>query len=124
MNGNNIIIALDGEPIAGTKSNDMKSSCGTIETASPDTGEWKTYIAGRKDWSVNTTFLVLSEAGVAALLNVGTEYTLTIESNTAGGVTHLEGRALMTACQVTATKGNIMTGSFSFVGNGELAESE
>lgn len=115
--GNKIIVYRDGVAIAGTRSNDVGTLADDIPTASRDTGDWQTRLPGRKDWSVNVGFLVLSEAGIEALLSIGTEYTLVFRG-ASGGVT---GKALMTECRITANLGTLVAGSFAFKGNGAMS---
>lgn len=118
--GNNIIVYRGGVAIAGTRSNEVGASADMIETASPTSGEWRSYRAGRKEWSVSVGYLVGSEAGVADLLTIGTEYTLAFKGGSDAGVT---GTAILTECRISATIGTLVTGSFSFRGNGALAAS-
>ena len=123
MNGNNILvyrkIGTTYTPIAATKSNEITVGCDTIEIASPSQGAWKKSIAGRKEWTINVSFLVLNvstgqNASVTELLNVGTTYDIQFAGrNAAGGVA---GTAILTQCKITATKGNLAVGSFVFTG--------
>lgn len=115
--GNNVIVYRDGVAIAGTRSNEVGAIAEMFETASPVSGDWKTRRKGRKDWSLNVGYLVVSEAGVADLLTIGTEYTLLFKGENDPGVT---GKALLHECRISATIGTLVTGSFSFKGNGAL----
>ena len=120
MNGNYILLYLDGVAIAAVKSNTIKSKCDAIETASPSTGEWKTYIAGRKDWQMTTSYLVVADTGVRDLLKVGTTYTIKVKGRNSADATGVHGTAILSACDITATRGNLVQGSFQFTGNGAL----
>ena len=120
MNGNYILLYLDGVAIASVKSNTIKSKADTIETASATTGEWKTYIAGRKEWQMTTSYLVVADTGVRDLLKVGTTYTIKVKGRNSADATGVQGTAILTACDITATRGNLVQGSFQFVGCGEL----
>lgn len=122
MNGNNIIIGtMSGTtftPIAATKSNEMQTDCETIEISSPSVGDWRTYMAGRKSWSVQVSFLVTAASNIRQLLSVGTSYTIVMrDRNNTSSVT---GTAIMTTCKISATRGNLVTGSFVFKGTGAL----
>lgn len=127
VNGNKIIIKLGGVAIAATKSNEITVDSEVIEIASPTIGAWRSYISGRKEWSVNTNFLVTSVSDIAErlyasnTLTVGQTYTLTICANSSGGTVQLTGMAILKTYKVTATRGNLMTGSFGFVGVGALS---
>ena len=118
VNGKNILIALGSTPIAGTKSNEMSTACDAIETSSPTNGEWRTYIAGRKDWDFTTGWLLATSSDVAKLLNVGQSYTVYIQDDNSTKL--LQGSALCTKADVRATVGNLIAGSFAFKGNGPL----
>ena len=127
INGNNIIIKKGGTAIAATKSNEITVDCETIEISSPSIGDWRSFIAGRKEWSVTTNFLIRSEADIKNRLyennqlTVGQIYSLTICTNATGGATHLTGNAILKTYKVTATRGNLCMGSFVFIGVGSLA---
>ena len=122
MNGNNIIIGtMSGTtftPIAATKSNEMQTDCETIEISSPSVGDWRTYMAGRKSWSVQVSFLVTTASNIRQLLSVGTSYTIVMRDRT--NTSSVTGTAIMTTCKISATRGNLVTGSFVFKGTGAL----
>ena len=122
MNGNNIIIGtMNGTtftPIAATKSNEMQTDCETIEISSPSVGDWRTYMAGRKSWSVQVSFLVTTSSNIRQLLSVGTSYTIVMRDRT--NTSSVTGTAIMTTCKISATRGNLVTGSFVFKGTGAL----
>ena len=119
--GNNILIYRNGTAIAGTVSNEIQSGAELIEISSPTSGQWKEYIAGRKSWSINVSYLVLAYNGVRDLLNVGTTYTLKFRGRNSSDATGVQGTAILKSCKITATKGNIVQGSFPFTGTGTLS---
>ena len=118
MNGNNILVSLDGTLIAGMKSSDIQTDAGTIEVASATQQQWREYIAGRKGWSLTVNCLLLAAADLGKLLNVGTTYTIVVRDRASAKT--ITGSAIMTVCKQTATRGNIAVGSFQFVGTGPL----
>ena len=120
MNGNNIIVYWNGTAIASVKSNSIKTKADTIETASPTNGEWKTHIAGRKEWQLSVSYLILTDSGVRDLLKTGNTYTIKMKGRNAADSDGVTGTATLTNCDITATRGNLVTGSFQFVGNGPL----
>ena len=118
-NGNTLIIRRGSSVIAGTKSNEIQCGCETIEVSSPTQGDWRTFIAGRKEWSVTVSYLVPAAANIEAdILTVGQTYTLNMYDRSNWLI--LTGQAICTACKITATKGNLITGSFTFKGTGQL----
>lgn len=120
MNGNNIIVKFNGTAIAAAKSAEITTKVDISETASPSDGAWKDHIAGRKVWDVTVGYLVTSDAGLADLLTIGSKYTLVI-CGRGSNATTLSGTAILETCRITATRGNLVQGSFKFVGCGTLA---
>jgi predicted secreted protein len=118
--GNYIIVYRDNTVIAGVKSNDISTSADTEEVASSTSGDRKEYIAGRKDWSLSVNYLLLADADMLELLNVGTTYTLKIGGRSASNANTLTGDAIMTDCRISAINGNLAQGSFTFKGTGAL----
>ena len=117
--GNNILVFLNGTAIAGTKSNEIQTDCEMIEITNMTSAQWRQFIAGRKQWTVSTGFLVLSGADITKLLTVGTTYTLQFRDRAGSNI--IEGQAILKTCKISATRDNLATGSFSFQGTGELA---
>jgi len=109
-------VKLDGVAIAGARSCELNVSGEAIETSSPTNGRWRTFIPGRKGWSVSTNHLVTAVAGNAA--KVGTVVTLTFSKRDSSEV--LTGQAIVTGWRCTATLGNLSQGVFSFQGSGPL----
>lgn len=120
INGNNVLIYRNGTAIAGTITNEIQTGTDLIEISSPTSGQWKEYIAGRKSWSVNVSYLILANNGVRDLLNVGSSYTLKIRGRNATDATGVVGTGILKSCKITATKGNLVQGSFTFQGTSSL----
>lgn len=118
--GNNILVYLNGTAIAGTKSNEVQTECDVIEVTNANSAQWRQFLAGRKQWTVSTGFLVLAAADIKKLLNVGTTYTLRFRDR--DGTSILQGQAILKQCKISAARGSLATGSFTFQGCGELAE--
>lgn len=122
--GNNILVYMNGSAVAATRSDEIQSDCGMIPIASPDTGDWEAYLAGRKSWSINKGWLVVSTEYSAddleKLLLVGTTVTIRIigRDRTYG----LTGTAIVRSCTVRGTRGNLASGSFVFQGSGPLTK--
>ncbi len=120
INGNNVLIYRNGTAIAGTISNEIQTGAELIEISSPTSGQWKEYIAGRKSWSVNVSYLILANNGVRNLLNVGSLYILKIRGRNATDATGVVGTGILKSCKITATRGNLVQGSFTFQGTSSL----
>ena len=117
-NGNIFIVTLGGTQIAGAKSDDIEVKCDTIEVASPSQGDWREFLAGRKEWTVNTSYLVSSGGDLSKLLTVGTTYLLSFYDRQSHD--ELRGYAILTTAKIQATKGNLATGAFQFKGTGYI----
>ena len=120
IQGNNIIVLMGGTAIAGTKSDELKVDCETIEIASATDQGWVHSLAGRKSWSLNVGWLLLANTDVRKALQVGTSVTIKFKGRGATDASGLSGSAIIKTCKITAVRGNIAQGSFSFVGNGPL----
>lgn len=128
INGNNIIIYSNitgtTKAIAATKANSITTDCGTIPIASPDTGDWEAKIAGRKSWSISTSFLVgyySADNSAYRLLDVGKTIIISIRYRSASeNIEMLRGTAIVKQCRIDAAQGNLVTGAFTFEGSGAL----
>ena len=120
MNGNNIIILKGATAIAGTKSQEIQTGCEVIEISSPTTGTWRQYLAGRKEWGISVSYLVLAASGMADLLQIGESYTIVIKDR--DNTTSLSGTAILKSAKQTYTRGNLVAGAYQFVGSGELTQ--
>lgn len=125
QNGNNIIVQVrNGSSwvaVAATKSDELQAEADMIEKASATQQSWKEYIPGRKGWSLNVNWLVSQVADIQKVLQVGTRVQLQIGARSYSSSTGVTGYAYVKTCKVTMTRGNIATGSFSFIGDGALS---
>ena len=118
INGNNILIYVNGAVVAGTKSNEVQSNRELIEIASPSSGEWREFIAGRKDWGFTISWLVSSYSDIQQLLlNAGV---VTVRIVGRGETLGLTGSAIVQTCRMTFTRSNLAQGSLQLKGNGPL----
>ena len=121
INGNNIYVTLGGTIIAGTRSNEIQTDCDMIEISNPNSGDWRQYMAGRKDWSVQTSFLVTNVTNIRQLLNIGTSYNLVFRDRNSTSGASVSGTAILKTCKISSVRGNLVTGSFAFQGTGALS---
>ncbi len=112
------MILKDGVAIAAARSCDIQVGAEATETSSPSSSSWRTRLVGRKDWSVNVSMLVATTFS-GLLTAVGSEYTLTI-TNRNNANDSLSGTAILTEGRITATRGSLAQGAWTFVGSGEL----
>ncbi len=119
-NGGMFIVKATGLDIYGAKSDDIEVVCGTNEVASATQGDWREFIADRKEWQVTTNYLVQSNTGneIDKVLSVGVKYPVKFIDNTS--LSELRGYAICVSAKISAIKGNLVTGSFQFKGTGAL----
>ena len=120
IQGNNIIVLMNGQAIAGTKSDELQVDCETIEIASATDQAWTHHISGRKSWSLTVGWLVLANTDVRKALLVGSSVTIKIKGRGESDSSGVSGSAILKTVKITATRGNLAQGSFAFVGNGPL----
>ena len=109
---------------AGSKSCQIKGDCEEIETASPDTGDWYTALAGRKKLNINFSYLLLGDgviydsdsADIKDVIRLGNIYKIRIYE----GGTNLEMNAMLKSINIVATNGNLAQGSIQFVSVGAV----
>lgn len=119
--GKDLLILLNDVAIANSKSCDINMDCEVIETSSPDDGDTKHFIPGRKSWKVTTSYLVEADGTpIKSHLSVpGKVFTIKVKSRELSDDV-LTGKAICTNCKITGTKGNLTQGSFTFQGSGAL----
>lgn len=118
--GNDLIITIDGVAVAASRSCTVQVDCNTKEVGMKGSGGWKRYIATRKGWTVNVSYLVGDATRIMDLLSrVG--QTVDASWKMRDNVTDtLGGKAIVTECKVSGTRGSLVQGSFTFKGTGEL----
>ena len=125
IQGKNLLIAENSsgtyEAIAAAKNCELTMSAEVIETASPSSADFKSFLLKRKSWTMSASTLIPANASGethvrGAILRAGTQY------NLAFGVSNdkLYGTAICTEAKVTAQVGNLVQGSFVFQGTGAL----
>ena len=119
-NGNNILIYVGGQLVAGTRSDEIQTDAGLIEISSPSNGEWAAFISGRKTWSFSQSWLLPAASDLSRLLQVGTTVTIRILGR--GASTGLTGSAIVRTCKITNTRLNLANGSFAFQGTDPLTQ--
>lgn len=60
LHGRDLIVTANGMAIAAAKSCELQVSCDDIEISSPTSGQWREFIADRKEWAVTTNHLVVN----------------------------------------------------------------
>ena len=117
LQGNNLIIYVDGVAVAAAKSCTVTMEVGSIDTAG--SGRTKASMPTVKDWSVKTSVLVTSLNGHFAL-NGKVRLSVAVVDNGEITADRMTGEAIVTSANVSAAVGNLVQGSFSFKGSGQL----
>lgn len=124
IHGRNLIISAGGTALAASKSCTISLKADLLEISTPMSGDYKGFMAGRKEWTISTSHLLVAATTAATplkdmLARVGQTYSLSVSVS---GLTSdtISGSAICADAQVTGTVGNLCTGSFKFVGTGEL----
>lgn len=125
LKGNDIIIGnmVNGEvyPFAASTTCDIELNCDVKEVSSPSSGAYRSYIPGRKMWTVRLGYLVnTSGFAVLNLKNIGNTYHIKCYVRNNPVIDQFEGDAVLTQARITATKGNLVTGSWVFQGSGNI----
>ena len=119
INGNEIIIKKDGVAIASCKSCKVLINCDTIEKSSPMQGQWREYLAGRKEWSIQCSYLITAVSNIQDVLLVGSVVTIQLSDRT--GTNTLTGTAICMQAEGEYTRMNLAQGAYVFKGSGQLA---
>ncbi len=120
--GNDLIISVDGAALAASKSCGIDMDVDTKEVALAGAGSSKSYIAGRTSWSITTNHLVGDTGKVEDMLRrVGKVFELSVNMRSAPpDAERMRGMAICTQCKITATRGSLIQGSFTWKGTGPL----
>lgn len=114
-----VMISTSSAIVAATKVHDITVRCGEQEISSSTQGTWLEFIPGRKDWEISTSWLLLQQGFASQVLKAGNTYRVTIGDRN-NVYDRVSGNVICTEVRVTATRGNLVQGSFRFRGNGEL----
>lgn len=125
MNGNNIIIyTYQGSSwvaVASVKNDELQAQCDMLPKASADQQEWNEYEPGRKDWTLNTNWLVSAVSDIRKVLTIGSKVKIHVGSRSGySSTTGVTGFAWVRNCKVNTPNLGLCTGSFIFQGTGPL----
>lgn len=122
IRGKDIVIYENGAAIAAARSCDINFAGEAKETSSPFHPAWRSYVKGRKEWSVTVNYLVNGLKDKC--IHIGSVVTLALGVAEEGemGTDRLVGQAICVDARVTATVGNLSQGTWVFKGNGGFEE--
>ena len=102
--------------IAGARSCTISSKSDLIEKASASNQTSKEFIAGRTEWEISISHLVVSSNEYQGMLKVGTSFSISVVIN---GV-RKTGTAICNQADIGGAVGNLATGSIHLKGTGPL----
>ena len=124
INGNQIILKKfvnnSWQTIGYIRSQEPETRADMNEKSSPDQGQWREFLSGRKGWQMTANWIVGVTSQIYWLLKAGEKYQLRCEDRNNASI-YIEGFAYVDTCKVTMTRGNIIQGSFHFTGTGALS---
>ena len=121
MNGNDILIYKNGVAIAAAVSCDTSGDADMLEVSDPNSGKYKKYVSDLIGWTITVNCLFLSAARFKdEFLTLGNEFVIKRAGRDGTGA--LQGNAFLKTCRETATRGNLVQGSFVFQGSGPLTQ--
>ena len=102
--------------IAAAKSCTISEKCDLMEVASASNQTSKEFIAGRTEWEISISHLVVSSNEYQGMLKVGTSFSISVVIN---GV-RKTGTAICNQADIGGAVGNLATGSIHLKGTGPL----
>lgn len=120
-----IIYSRDAdEPlVAGVTADRLRVAGETIEIASATSSQWKEFITGRKEWGIDTDYLITTDENIHDYpLRVGQTFNIRVQDSPRYGTdSYCIGTVICTECVVDFRQGSLVKGTFSFQGTGPLA---
>ena len=102
--------------IAAAKSCTISEKCDLMEVASASNQTSKQFMAGRTEWEISISHLIVSSNEYQGMLKVGTSLTISVVIN---GV-RKTGTAICNQADIGGAVGNLATGSIHLKGTGPL----
>ena len=104
--------------IAAARSCEIQRDKEMIETASTSSGRDRTYIPGRKGWTISVNSLTTDPTTDLELIDSDTSVTVQVKVRSGAA---LQGSAYFQRCVVTGKCGSLAQGSFVLQGTGPLS---
>ena len=121
IHGENLILAISGEPLAASKSCSLSKSQSFIEVASPTDGRWEACVPKTLSWSISSDCLLATMEAYEALnaaWKAGTALTISFY-NTESDKTET-GTAYIDKLELQCTKNSLAKMSVGLKGSGKL----
>lgn len=119
MNGNKFMLSKDGNVVAAVVTHEVDTNVECLECAGTTQGRYREYIAGKRSWSINCQWLMVSSAMMVGLLHVGQTFAISSYDRDSAMI-NVHGQAKLEQCVIRETNGQLVKGIFTFVGTGDL----
>ena len=122
IHGENLILAINGTPLAASKSCNLSKSSSFIEVAPPTAGDWEAFVPSKKGWSMSSDCLLATMESYEALnaaWKAGTALTISFY-NTESDKTET-GTAYIDKLDLQCAKNNLAKLSVGLKGSGPLS---
>lgn len=124
--GNELLIYVDGTAVAYTKGGTLNINNDMLDATSKNSAGWKDSLPGLRSWTIEGDGLYVYDSayGVSdlyALINNKTQVSLKFTTAVSGDK-YYTGNAYLTSLSLEAPNEDLSTFSFSFEGDGALAE--
>lgn len=107
--------------IAAAKSCTISMQCEVKEKASTQSATAREFVAGRTEWEISISHLVVTSDPFAGLLKVGTSVTVSVAIKTGTNTySRKNGTAICVQAEIGGSVGSLGTGQAKFKGTGEL----
>lgn len=120
-----IIYSRDAdEPlVAGVTADRLRVAGETIEIASATSSQWKEFITGRKEWGIDTDYLITTDENIYDYpMRVGQTFNIRVQDSPQYSTdSYCIGTVICTECVIDMRNGSLVKGSFKFQGTGPLA---
>lgn len=136
--GKNVLMKIkDGASmltVAAAKESEISFSAATINTSSKQTGGWASNRTGERSWQMTGSGNAIKSVGTGAAVGVAsfdklfqafksdTPITVSWEEDGDATANYFEGEAILTELKKTANNGDVVTFSYTLVGDGEPRE--
>lgn len=126
LKGHNLILTLSGSAIALAKTCELIVDLELVETSTPNTGTWKTYLAGQLGWKITTSGLLErlrdeGNNGKTLLDLMKARQPITINVTERGTTNKYSGTAFITSLRQVATVKQYAQYTVELTGTGALS---
>ena len=105
------MLSKDGVPVAAVVTHDVNTEAVSIEKASATQGQFREFVAGRKQFTIKAEWLMVSSAMMLGLLQTGQTFAVS-SYDRQNERRNVHGIAKMEACNIQLTRGTLVHGQF------------